>query len=65
MKQAQKFLSNKNQVRVVLFLSGRQRNNPERAINFLMGLHENYLKDFGKCAKLPSENGLFLTYNPK
>lgn len=65
MKQAQKFLEKKNQVRIVLSLKGRQKNNTESAIQFLMHLHENYLNDFGKCAKLPSENGLFLTYNPR
>lgn len=46
-------------------LKGRQKSHPERGVEFLTEIHENFLNEFGKCAKLPTEQNLSLTYNPR
>lgn len=65
MKQAQGFLQKRQQVRVVLQLKGRQKSNPARGVEFLTEIHETYLDEFGKCAKMPTDLNLSLTYNPR
>lgn len=65
MKQVQKFLEKKEQVRVVLLLKGRQKGNPKRGADFLNEVAETYLNDFGKCVKAASESNLNLTFMPK
>jgi len=65
MKQAQKFLQEKNQVRISLILKGREKSRPQNAINFLDHVSREYLDDYGKCANKASERNFQLTYNPK
>lgn len=64
MKQAEGFLKKKEQVRVVLLLKGRQKNNPERGAEFLNELKETYLKGHGKCVKPATPENLGLTFMP-
>lgn len=65
MKQAQNFLLKQQQVRVTVTLYGRQKSKPEEAAKFLNNLSEEFLKDFGKCARPASIKNLSLTYMPK
>jgi translation initiation factor IF-3 len=65
MKQAQQFLSSKEQVRVVLILKGRQKAYPQKAVDFLNKVAEDFLNDFGNSANVASVSNLSLTYNPK
>lgn len=64
MKQAESFLKKKEQVRVVLLLKGRQKNNPQRGADFLNELRENYLTGHGKCVKPATPENLGLTFMP-
>lgn len=64
MKQAQKFLEKKEQVRVVLLLKGRQKDHPERGAEFLNNLAKDYLKEYGNCVKPASVKNLSLTFMP-
>lgn len=65
MKQAQKFLQDKNQVRIILVLKGREKSRPEYAVDFLNRICSDYLDDFGKCASKAVERNFQITYNPK
>jgi len=65
MKQAQEFLTKRQQVRVVVTLKGRQKGHPERAVEFLNDVYNQYLQDYGKLAKEASVTNLGLTLNPK
>lgn len=65
MKQAQKFLMKKEQVRVQLLLKGRQRNKPEKGVEFLNNLAEKYLNEYGRCVKPATPDSLFLTFMPR
>lgn len=65
MKQAQKFLSKKEQVRIVVLLKGRQKDHPERGADFLNTIAENYLNDYGNCVKKATTTNLSLTFMPK
>lgn len=64
MKAAQEFLRNKEQVRIVLVLRGRQRGRQSSGIVFLEKIHNEYLAEVGKLVKAPTEGNLSLTYNP-
>lgn len=64
MKQAQKFLDKKEQVRVVLLLKGRQKSNPERGAEFLNDLNKDYFAGHGKCVKPATVTNLALTFMP-
>lgn len=63
-KQAQKFLSNKEQVRIALVVKGRQKARTDTAVEFLNEIHETYMQDCGNLVKAPNAGGLFLTYMP-
>lgn len=65
MKQAQGFLKKRQQVRVTLILKGREKYSPERGVEFLNEIHETFLDEFGRCAKMPTTQNLSLTYNPR
>lgn len=65
MKQVQKFLEKKEQVRVQLLLKGRQKSNPERGVEFLLNNYEEYLSDYGKLSNQPNPSNLSLTLMPK
>lgn len=65
MKQAQKFLEKKEQVRVELQIFGRQKDNADRAAEYLNELYEKYLEDYGSCQKRATEKNLTLTLMPK
>ena len=65
LRQAKEWLQDKEQVRIVLVLRGRQKGRSESALKFLTEIHENYLEPFGKLAKGPSEQNYSLTYNPR
>lgn len=65
LSHAQEFLSKGEQVQVQIFLKGRQRNHPERAIEFLQNTVSESLEDFGKKANEPSSQRLSITFNPK
>jgi len=64
MKQAQKFLTNKEQVRVTVLLKGRQKSSPERAAEFLNQQYEEYLVGHGKCVKPATTENPSLTVMP-
>lgn len=64
MKQAQGFLAKKEQVRLVVLLKGRQKNNPERAAEFLNELNKEYFTGHGKCVKPATATNLGLTLMP-
>lgn len=64
MKQAQKFLEDREQVRVTLVLRGRQRGHTASSIEFLAQIHEEFFADHGKLVKEPSAENPSLTYNP-
>lgn len=64
-KQAQKFLEKKEQVRVTLALKGRQKANPKRGVEFLNEINEKYFTDCGRCVKPATESSLSLTFMPK
>jgi len=64
-KQAQKFLEKKEQIRITLTLRGRQKAHPERAVEFLNEINEEHFKDYGRCVKPATENSLSLTLMPK
>lgn len=64
MKQAQGFLEKREQVKITLILRGRQKGHQASAVEFLVKLHEDYLKDSGTLVRPPGEGHLFLTYNP-
>ena len=64
MKQAQKFLEKKEQTRVQLLLKGRQKSHPERGVDFLLNVYEEFLKDYGKLVNKPSPSNLSLTLMP-
>lgn len=65
LKQAQKFLEKREQVRITLALKGRQKGRPEGALEFLLAIHNDYMAEFGKLTKDPTMQNLSLTYNPK
>ena len=64
MKQAQKFLEGREQVRVTLVLRGRQRGKREHAVDHLLEIHEEFFEGYGKLVNHPSVDHLSLTYNP-
>lgn len=64
MKQAEKFLSKKEQVRITVLLKGRQKSSPERASIFLNDKFEEYLKGHGKCVKPATAANPSLTIMP-
>lgn len=65
MEQAQKFLEKKEQVKIVLTLRGRQKAHPERGVDFLNKLRNEYFSDSARCVKEASETSLSLTLMPK
>ena len=65
MRQAQTFLSDGEQVQIQVFLRGRQRNHPDRAVALLWELAEEWLLEWGKLANSPNAQKLSLTVNPK
>lgn len=65
MKQAQKFLEDREQVKVIVQLRGRQKWNPDAAVTLLKEIHETYFADLGNLVKEPTKDSLFLTYNPR
>lgn len=64
MKQAQKFLAKKEQVRVAVLLKGRQKNTPEKAAEFVNQQYEQYLVGHGKCVKPATAANPSLTVMP-
>lgn len=64
MKQAQKFLSKKEQVRVTVLLKGRQKDHPERASIFLNDKYEEFLKGHGTLARPATPANPSLTIMP-
>lgn len=64
MKQAQKFLQKKEQVRIALLLKGRQKSNPERGAEFLNDLNEKFFTKHGRCVKPATPQNLGLTLMP-
>lgn len=65
MQQAQTFLAQGEQVQVQVFLKGRQRAHPDRAIALLEELGSTWLDPFGRRAHSPSPQRIAITYNPK
>jgi len=61
--KAQEFLEQKKQVRLVVFLRGRQKGHPEHGINLLKQVIED-LNDYGVPAKEPTAKNLSVTFNP-
>lgn len=64
MKQVQKFLLKKEQVRVVLTLRGREKSHPERGAELLTEVLDSYVEGYGRCVKKPSATNLTLTIMP-
>lgn len=64
MKQAQKFLSKKEQVRVMVLLKGRERSRADKAAEILNQLYEEYLTAHGKCTKPATPQNPTLTIMP-
>lgn len=64
MKQAEKFLKKKTQVKVTVVMYGRQLNHPERGFVMLQKVMEA-LKDFGTPANKPTPKNMSLVFNPK
>lgn len=64
MNQAQKFLEKRNQVRIQVFLKGREKNHPERAVELLNEIVEKYFKTIGQPANKPTTRNLSVMINP-
>lgn len=64
MKQACKFLDKKEQVRVQLLLKGRQKGNPDRGVEFLKELYDDFLSESGKLVNKPNPSNLSLVLMP-
>lgn len=64
MKQAEKFLKKKLQVRVSVKMFGRQLAHPERGFKMLEEIIE-FLRDYGTPANKPTEKNMSVVFNPK
>lgn len=63
-KQAEKFLLKKEQVRISIIMHGRQFLHPDRGFRFLEKIKED-LAEFGTAANTPTEKNMSITFNPK
>lgn len=63
-KQADKWLKSKDQVRITVLLKGREKSRPETAVTFLLKIADR-LSDVGTVQKAPSSANLSIVINPK
>ena len=63
-KQIEKFLSKKEQVRITVQLRGREKSRPQSAVDFLMEVVET-LKEVSMPQKLPTVTNISVMLNPK
>lgn len=61
--KAREFLEERKQVRLVVFLRGRQKGNPEQGITLLNQVIDD-LQEYGVPAKEPTVKNLSVTFNP-
>lgn len=63
-KKAADFLSQREQVKVLVQLRGREKARPEKGLKFLEEVIGS-LANFGSPANSPTKDSLFITFNPK